>query len=69
MIPYILAENPEISRERAFEISKQMMDGQKGDAFVLDLSFIGWNILSVITLGIVGILYVNPYQSATWAEL
>lgn len=42
MIAYILAENPQISRKRAFELSKQMMDGQKLDAFVLDLSFIGW---------------------------
>ena len=69
MVPYIIAENPAMDYKEAFQISKQMMDGQKGDAFVLDLSFVGWNILSVITLGIVGILYVNPYQSATWAEL
>ena len=68
MIPYILAENPEISRERAFEISKEIMDGQKGAAFILDMSFIGWNILSALTLGIVGILYVNPYENTTWAE-
>ena len=37
------------------------MDGQKGDAFVLDLSFIGWEFLSFITLGIVQIFYVGPY--------
>ena len=53
MIPYILAENPRISRKRAFEISKNMMDGEKWNAFVLDLSFIGWNLLSTITFGIV----------------
>lgn len=68
MIPYILAENPEISRERVFEISKAMMDGQKLDAFILDWSFIGWDMLRILTLGIVGILYVNPYEKATWAE-
>lgn len=68
MIAYILAENPEISRKRAFELSKQMMDGQKMDAFVLDLSFIGWNLLSAITFGIVGLFYVNPYVNTTWAE-
>ncbi len=34
MIPYILAENPQISRKRAFEISKNMMDGEKWNAFV-----------------------------------
>ena len=40
MIPYLLAEHPEMTRQKSFE-SKQMMDGNKWDAFVLDLSFIG----------------------------
>lgn len=69
MIPYILAENTDIDRHRAFEISKNMMQGQKFDTFVLDLSFIGWQFLSGITWGIAGILYVNPYVEATTAEL
>lgn len=68
MIPYILAENPYISRERAFQISKQMMKGQKFDAFVLDLSFIGWMILSAFTCGILNVFYVMPYKKTTWAE-
>lgn len=55
MVPYILAENPEMDRQEAFLISKRMMTGQKMNAFVLDLSFIGWMILSGITGGIVGI--------------
>ena len=45
MIPYLLAEHPEMTRQEAFAESKQMMDGNKWDAFVLDLSFIGWFIL------------------------
>lgn len=69
MIPYILSENPEISRKRAFEISKQMMKGNKWRTFVLDLSFIGWQILSGLTIGILGIFYVNPYVESTNAEL
>ena len=69
MISYILAENPEISRRRAFEISREMMRGEKWSAFVLDLSFIGWNFLSVITFGIVGLLYSRPYLKSTWVEL
>lgn len=69
MIPYILSENPDMDRKRAFELSKYMMNGQKWDTFVLDLSFIGWNILSSITLGILGIFYVNPYIESTYAEL
>lgn len=68
MIPYILAENPKMSRKRAFELSKAMMDGQKWDAFVLDLSFIGWFILGGITLGVVDVMYTNPYVNTTWAE-
>ena len=69
MIPYILAENPEISSREAFDMSRQMMDGNKWAAFVLDLSFLGWMILSVFTCGILAIFYVNPYVSMTGAEL
>lgn len=69
MIGYILAENPEISRQRAFEISKQMMHGQKWNAFVLDLSFIGWYVLGAVTFGIVNVLYAVPYCETTWTEL
>jgi hypothetical protein len=69
MIPYLLADNPEMSADEAFRISKEMMDGEKWHAFVLDLSFIGWGILSALTLGVVGIFWVNPYQYATNAEL
>ncbi|WP_165444027.1 DUF975 family protein [Lachnoclostridium sp. Marseille-P6806] len=69
MIPYILAENPEIERQEAFRISKAMMDGEKMNAFVLDLSFIGWHLLSLLTCGLLDIFYTNPYQHCTNAEL
>ena len=69
MIPYILAENPKVNRKEAFKLSKEMMRGNKWKTFVLDLSFILWNILSVITFGLLNILYVNPYKSMTFAEL
>ncbi len=69
MIPYLLAENPQMTKEQAFAESKRMMDGQKWNAFVLDLSFIGWDILSAMTLGILGIFYVQPYMDATHAAL
>lgn len=69
MIPYIMAEHPEIDTKEAFAISKQMMTGNKWDAFVLDLSFLGWEILSVFTCGILSIFYVNPYVCMTNAEL
>ena len=69
MIPYLLAENPDMSRQDAFAESKRMMDGNKMDAFVLDLSFIGWFILGAITFNIVNILYTTPYMELAHAEL
>lgn len=69
LVPYILAENPEISGMDALKMSADMMRGQKWNTFVLDLSFIGWMLLTVITCGIVGIFYVDPYVHATDAEL
>lgn len=69
MIPYILSEYPNMPREQVFATSRQMMMGEKWRAFVLDLSFIGWNILDVFTLGILGIFYVGPYYHSTCAAL
>ncbi|MCR5452245.1 MAG: DUF975 family protein [Lachnospiraceae bacterium] len=69
MVPYILSENPELDKEKAFAISKQLMDGEKWKAFLLDLSFIGWWILSAFTGGILAIFYVQPYYEATSATL
>ena len=69
MMPYLFADDPTMTKERAFAESKQMMTGQKWNAFVLDLSFLGWNILSAMTLGILGLFYVNPYQCQTNAAL
>ena len=69
MIPYILAENPKAKRKEAFKLSKQMMKGNKWKTFILDMSFFGWNFLSVLTGGLLSIFYVNPYNAATIAEL
>ena len=68
MVPYILAENPQISCERAFELSRKMTKGEKWKIFVLDLSFIGWRILGVLCC-CVGQVFVEPYYEATFAEL
>ena len=68
MIPYILAENPQISSERAFEITKEMTRDEKFDIFWLGLSFIGWILLGTLACGI-GVLFVEPYVQATKAEL
>lgn len=69
MIPYILAENPGMDRKEAFAISKRMMDGQKWAAFVLELSFLGWLLLGVLTCGLLGIFWTQPYMNATMTEL
>lgn len=69
MIPYLLAEDPNLSFSEAKRLSTEMMDGEKWDAFVLDLSFILWQILAAITFNLVGIFWVNPYYQYTCAEL
>ena len=69
MVPYILADHPELSGTEVITMSRQMMNGSKWRTFVLDLSFIGWHILSGLTLGILGIFYVAPYKCSTDAEL
>lgn len=61
MVDFIKAENPSIPANKAIEMSKTMTDGYKGNLFYLDLSFIGWNMLSVLTFGLLSILFVNPY--------
>ena len=69
MVPYVLADCPDIPRQEAFRISKEMMYGNKMNTFILDFSFIGWSLLTIITCGIAGIFYVSPYVAATDAEL
>lgn len=69
MIAYLLAEEPTMSKEAAFAISKQMMQGQKWRVFVLDLSFIGWILLDILTIGLLGVFYLNPYRDMTNAAL
>lgn len=69
MIPYLLAENPGMDHREAFERSRELMKGNKWDAFVLDLSFLGWSILGACTCGILNIFYVSPYRAITNAEL
>ncbi len=61
---YILADNPEMKPLQAIEESRKMMDGKKLDLFILFLSFIGWYLLGIITLGL-GLLWVIPYQNAS----
>lgn len=69
LVPYILAESPEMDTREAFRLSRAMMDGNKAHAFGLDLSFLLWDLLSLCTFGIVGFFYVAPYRAQTNLEL
>ena len=69
MVPYILAENPNLQMSEVFALSREMTMNQKMNIFVLDLSFIPWQLLSSVTHGLAGIFWVNPYTRATEAEL
>lgn len=69
MIPFILADNPKVSKKEAFELSRKMMKGNKWKTFVIDISFILWYILSIFTFGLLNILYVNIYKASTETEL
>lgn len=66
MTPFIMADHPEMSAKEAIDASKEMMDGHKGELFMLGLTFFGWNLLAALSLGI-GYLWLNPYMNAAHA--
>ncbi len=69
MVPYLAAENPNIKGREAIRVSRKMMKGNKWKAFLLDCSFLGWSLLSLMTLGLVNIFYTNAYKSGARAAL
>lgn len=69
MIPYILAENPSLSKKQAFKLSKDLTMGNKLDLFYTDLSMIGWSILKLFTFNLSGIFYSDIYLEAIYAEV
>lgn len=66
MTPFILEEHPEKTASEAIKASMKLMDGHKMDLFILGLTFIGWEILACLTMGI-GFLFLNPYMNAAYA--
>lgn len=66
MTPYVLIDHPELSANEAIHESSRLMEGHKFDLFWLYLSFIGWAILAVLTLGI-GFFWLEPYMQASVA--
>jgi len=69
MTQYILASNPNVPATNAIKLSMRMTKGHKGKIFVMWMSFIGWQLLNALTMGILGIFYVNPYMYASLAGL
>lgn len=63
MTEFILKDRPDLKNNEAINLSQAMMQGHKWDYFCLQLSFLGWILLSILTLGI-GMLWVTPYMSA-----
>ncbi len=68
MVEFLLAENSEMGAGEVIRTSKEMMQGVKLETFILSLSFLGWQILGTMLCGI-GILFVVPYQQATFTQL
>jgi len=64
MTPFIVVDHPELSANECIDKSKKMMKGHKFDLFYLYLSFIGWVILCILTLGI-GFIWLTPYMQAS----
>ncbi|HEY8444131.1 MAG TPA: DUF975 family protein [Clostridia bacterium] len=62
MTPYIAVEYPELSPADCIKMSNDMMKGNKGRLFLLDLSFIGWFLLGIATF-FAGFLFIIPYYS------
>lgn len=66
MTPFILEEHPELTASEAIKASMKLMDGHKMALFILGLTFIGWQLLACLTMGI-GFLFLNPYMNAAYA--
>ena len=63
-----MADHPDYTPTQCIEESKRMMNGNKMNMFVMELSFIGWMILGALTMGILNVLFTNPYMEAARAE-
>jgi uncharacterized membrane protein len=60
LVPFVIHDNPDIDYREALRTSRMMMRGHKMDLFLLYLSFIGWLLLCVLTLGVAA-LWVESY--------
>jgi uncharacterized membrane protein len=63
---FILADCPDIGAREALRLSEEMMKGHKMELFVLELSFLGWHLLGIVTCGL-SYIYAAPYMSTASA--
>ena len=68
MVPFIVAENPDIKPLEAIKLSRRMMDGHKWECFKLDVTLLPWYILGTVTFGVVTALWAVPYSVAVYGE-
>lgn len=69
LVPYILADDPDLTPREVLKKSTELMEGHRWNAFVYDLSFIGWYLLGALTFQLVTIFWTNPYKQNADAAL
>ena len=67
MVPYVIRDNKEMGVREVLRTSRLMMRGHKWQLFVLELTFIGWALLCILSLGI-GLLWLQPYMATSYAH-
>ncbi len=68
LVSYIVAENPDMTARQAITLSRRMMKGHKWECFVFEVTFIGWEILGILTMGIFNVFFTNPYKTAAFTQ-
>lgn len=68
LVPYIIAENPNMKPADVLKLSKDMMNGYKWFMFKLDLSFLGYFFLGLLTFNISNLVFASPYINSTKVE-
>ena len=68
LVPYIVAENPDVKAVQAISLSRRMMKGHKWECFKFEVSFLGWQLLGAATFGLVNVFYTNPYKTAAFTR-
>lgn len=69
MVPYIVKDYPDLSETEVITLSRSMMDGNKWRTFLLDLTFVGWFFVGIVSYGMISVLWTYPYYENTIAAL